>query len=411
MGATVKLMLNPTRKNSQGKRTISLRVTINRKRIYYSMGYQAHDKHWSDKLKGVKKEFDPQNQDDINDTLEYNYSKAVTILKEIKLSGKPVTHEQFRKRFFNISSANSVLEYYDEVVDDLNAKGKIGNALNYRQSREAFSRFVNNRLVKFEDVDVAFLNRWERKLSKTCSGNGISNYMRTLRALINRAISENICSSSTYPFKSNFNHNGYRISKLETSTRKRALSEEDLEKLKQCDSGENESLIDAKNIFFFSFYTMGMNVIDICFLKESDIIDGRIRFERSKNSKPHNIKILDPVQEILDYYQQFDFGTKYLFPALKQEHITEAQKKRRAKDFNRYINNNLKKLGELAGISNPQELTTYVARHSWATTMKRRGVPRSLISEAMQHTDEKTTQIYLDSFENERVDEMNEKLL
>ncbi len=411
MGATVNIMLNPTRTNSDGKRTVSLRLTINRKRIYYTLGYHVFEKDWNQSLIRVKKNYDPENYTEVNKTLKHYFSKAHSVIEQIEQSGKPITHEQFRKRFFNESSVNSVIDYYDRVIEELNAKNKIGNALNYRQSREAFSRFVNNRLVKFEDVDVAFLNRWERKLSKTCSGNGISNYMRTLRALINRAISEDICSPSTYPFKSNFNHNGYRISKLETSTRKRALSEEDLEKLKQCDPGENESLIDAKNIFFFSFYTMGMNVIDICFLKESDIIDGRIRFERSKNSKPHNIKILDPVQEILDYYQQFDFGTKYLFPALKQEHITEAQKKRRAKDFNRYINNNLKKLGELAGISNPQELTTYVARHSWATTMKRRGVPRSLISEAMKHADEKTTQIYLDSFENKRVDKMNEMLL
>lgn len=404
-------MLNPTRKNTDETRTVSLRVTINRKRVYYSLGYKVPETKWSDKNKGVKKSFDPENQDEINKALGHYYSKAVKILEEIKNSDKPITHELFRKKFFNVSSANSVIEYYDQVIEDLYEKDKVGNALNYQQSREAFARFVANRTVKFEDVDVALLNRWERHLSKSCTGNSISNYMRTLRALINRAISEEICSPSTYPFKSKFNHNGYRISKLETSTRKRALSEEDIEKLKQCDPSGNDSLIDAKNIFLFSFYTMGMNVIDICYLKESDIIDGRIRFRRSKTAKPHNIKILDPVQKILDYYQQFDFGTEYIIPAIKKEHVTEAQKKKRAKDFNRYINNNLKKLGELAGISSPQELTTYVARHSWATTMKRRGASRSLISEAMQHADEKTTQIYLDSFENERVDEMNEKLL
>jgi len=412
MNATVNIMLNPTRTNSDETRTVSLRLTINRKRVYYSLGYKAKVKDWSTKYSRLKESYDSETYEDKNKTLKTYLNKALKIIEEIERSKKTITHSIFKRKFFNIHDVNiSVLDFFDNYIEDLKQKGKIGNADNYKQSREALSRFVNKRLIKFEDIDVAFLNKWEKYLSKTCSGNGISNYMRTLRALFNRAISEDICSPDIYPFKSRMNNRGYNISKLETDTIKRALSNTDLEKLKNYKPIENSRIGDAKNLFFFSYYTMGMNAIDICLLKWSNIQDGRIRYIRSKNGKPHNIKILPPVQEIMDYYSQFNFGTDYVLPALKEEYKSKDKKKKMIKSYIRVTNTYLKKLGKLAEVSNPHQLTTYVARHTWATTLKRNGASTSLISEAMHHSDEKTTQIYLDSFENDIVDEMNEKLL
>ena len=412
MNATIKIMLNPTRTNSDGTRTVSLRLTVNRKRVYYSLGYKAKPKDWNEKKARLNKTYDPDVYQEANRTLHSYYFKALKTIEEIERSKKPLSHASFKRKFFNLHDINiSVLDFFDNYINDLKYKGKIGNADNYRQSRQALARFVNERQIKFEDIDVGFLNSWEKFLSKTCSGNGISNYMRTLRALFNRAISEDICSVELYPFKSRLNNRGYDISRLETKTIKRALSNDDLQKLKAYIPEENSTLLDAKNLFFFSFYTMGMNAIDICSLKWSNIQDGRIKYVRSKNSKPHNIKIIPPAQEILDYYKKYDFGTDYIFPALIEEYKSLEERKKRIKSFTRVTNTYLKKLGKLAGVSNPDQLTTYVARHTWATTMKRKGVSTSLISEAMHHSDEKTTQIYLDSFENEVIDKINENLI
>lgn len=412
MKATVKIMLNPTRSNKDKTRTVSLRLTINRKRVYYSLDIAASETQWNKNLCQLNKSYDPETYKEKNKTLNNYYVKAHKVLNEIEISKKLLTHNEFRNKFFNISNGNnSVLEYYDNYIDDLKSKGKIGNAENYKQSREAFAKFKKSKTLKFEEVDVAFLNRWEKSLSKTCSGNGISNYMRSLRALYNRAISEEVCSQENYPFKTKLNSKGYDISKLETETIKRALSKDDLEKLKNYIPENDDYLTDAKNIFFFSFYTMGINIIDICKLKWSNIDDGRIKYFRSKNHKPHTIKIIEPVSRIINYYEAFDYGTDYIFPILKTEEKDEVQIRRRVKLFSRQLNRNLKRLGKLAEISNPDKLTTYVARHSFATTMKRKGVSTTLISEAMMHSDEKTTQIYLDSFGNDRVDEMNELIL
>lgn len=410
MGATVNIMLIPGRKNKENKRTIALRLTINRKRIYYSLGFVVKEEDWNKKTLKVSKNYDPKSYKEVNESIKYYNTKSLSVLGEIERSSKPITHELYKRKFFNLSSSTSVLEYYKTVIDDLKVKKKIGNAFNYEQSKNSFEKFVSNNGIKFEDIDVAFLNRWEKELSKTCSGNGISNYMRTLRALYNRAISEDLCSKEYYPFKTHFNNNGYDIGKLKTATIKRALGEEDLQKLKDYEP-DDDYLIDAKNLFFFSFYTMGMNIIDICMLKWSNINNGRIGYIRSKNGKPHNIKILPPVLKILESYKEFDWETDYIFPVLKPENKTAEQIKEKVKFYNRTINRNLKRLGKLAEIANPEQLTTYVARHTWATTMKRKGVSTSIISEAMHHSDEKTTQIYLDSFENDIVDEMNEKLL
>jgi site-specific recombinase XerD len=121
--------------------------------------------------------------------------------------------------------------------------------------------------------------------------------------------------------------------------------------------------------------------------------------------------LLDPAMKILNFYKKTknDPENHYIFPILNQTHITEKSKDYRIKKIITKTNKDLKDIGIKAEIT--EHLTTYVARHTYATVLKKSGISTSLISEMMGHDSEKTTQIYLDSFENSVLDEANKSIL
>lgn len=167
----------------------------------------------------------------------------------------------------------------------------------------------------------------------------------------------------------------------------------------------------SKDLFTFSYLCCGMNMIDIAYLKYSDIINGRICFVRHKTKQPITFQLLPQAMQIIDKYRKDEVQQDdYIFPILDRNfHHTEQQQYDRIRKVIKGMNKSLKKIGTYLDISIP--LTTYVARHSFATVLKRSGVNIALISEAMGHTSLSTTQFYLDSFENEQVDEAMKNLL
>jgi site-specific recombinase XerD len=240
-------------------------------------------------------------------------------------------------------------------------------------------------------------------LGKNVSENSISVYFRTLRSLFNKAIQEKLIKIEKYPF------NVYKISKLSVKTKKRAISMESIQKISNLNFEIDSLDWHSENYFLFSFYTMGTNIVDIAHLTKANIEDGRLKYKRMKTGNEYNIKLLAPALEILDYYLKHQ-KSNYIFPMLNDTiHISPTQIHNRVKKVTKQINASLKSIGVLCEIE--IKLTTYVARHSFATFLKRNGVSTSIISEAMKHDTEKTTQIYLDSFENSVIDDANETLL
>ena len=167
----------------------------------------------------------------------------------------------------------------------------------------------------------------------------------------------------------------------------------------------------AKNYFLFSYYCRGINFSDIAFLKWQNIEGERMNYVRKKTGEGFNMKLVAPAQAIIDYYKQEFFQTRdgYVFPILFDRHKTATSIDNRIDKMLKVVNKALKEIGAKCEISTP--LTTYVARHSFATNMKRNGVSVSVISEALGHDSEKTTKIYLDSFENDALDSAVEMLV
>jgi integrase len=155
----------------------------------------------------------------------------------------------------------------------------------------------------------------------------------------------------------------------------------------------------------FSFYNRGMNFADMAFLKVSNIESGRITYYRQKTGQRFSIKITDKTKAIIDKYNDLNNADSYLFPIIYRE----GKEYLDYKNAMRLMNKKLKKISEILNLDIP--LSTYVSRHSWATIAKRSGISTAVISEGLGHSTEEITQVYLDSFENDVLDDANELII
>lgn len=415
MGTSFKIMLHPLKVLKDKKKPVVLRLTNNRKRYYNYLGYHVpfpYEDYWDESTGEFKKKYDKDNYHKLNNYLRNKLALASTIIIDIQTKGLDFDYELFKKRFERENKSITIIEYFDERIKSLRNKNQIGNSIVYNTAKNNLIRFKGSESISFSEITPKFLEKMEEDFIKRGSKrNGISVHMRTIRAVFNQAVKEDICPRDLYPFKSQLTPNGYDISKLQTQTAKRAITKDDIKKIVDYDPRENERLLFAKNIFLFSYYNMGMNFTDIALLKWCDIYNGRVNYLRAKSrhKKKYTPKILDPAQEILDYYGKFQYDNNYIFPIIHKEHKTPIQIKHRIQTSLKQVNKDLRTIAKDLKLN--CTLTTYVARHSWATILKRLGVSTAIISEGLGHSDPKTTQIYLDSFENDVLDDANSKLL
>jgi len=255
--------------------------------------------------------------------------------------------------------------------------------------------------IYFSDIDVSWLKQYEAyQRKKGFAENTLGIRFRTLRALYNLAIEEEIVKPEYYPFKK------FKVARLQQETIKRAISKEEIKEVLNYDCKADKYLQLAVDLFSFSYLIGGINFVDIAYLTKENVIDSRLIYKRKKTGKLIKLPIHTEAMKYILKYQSLE---PYLFPILSSFHRTDQQKINRIHKIIAKVNHRLKTIGkELNLLIN---LTTYVARHSYATVLKRSGVSTSIISESLGHSSEKITQIYLDSFENSQIDEAMKNLL
>ncbi|QQS51444.1 MAG: site-specific integrase [Bacteroidota bacterium] len=403
--ASVKVMLLSWKKLNNGENPIALRIIKDRKRKLISIGHSCSEELWDDNNKDNKVKKEHPNSKRINLLIRSKINDAERLILQYEEEKRDYTLEEIARILTNRKTTITVLKFHDELIERFNKTNKLGNARVYNDSKRSLKKFNNDKDFYFSDITYSFLKRYERYFREhEAKETAISYYMRTLRAVYNTALKEGYCKKENYPFIE------YKISDLNTKTAKRALSKDIIQKIAALKLTE-EKYIHARNYFLFSYYNMGLNFTDLARLKWSNIVDGRLQYQRAKTAKIYGIKILEPALKVLDYYKEkyYQGNNGYIFPILSEDHKTETSIRNRIHKIIGQVNKNLK---ELPGLNEPNlNLTTYVARHSWATIMKKSGVSTSIISADLGHDSERTTQVYLDSFENEVLDEANKNIL
>ena len=300
------------------------------------------------------------------------------------------------------TTASTMNECLEQTIERLEVLGKYNSASKHKVLLSLLRQYKPTP-IRLEEVDIQFLNDFELFLRKRGNrNNSVATKFSILKAAYNKAAEEGKFKSKSNPFTK------FKVGKLWTVTSKRAISKEDIQRIEQYTPlSKAPYLALARDIFLFSYYTAGINFCDMARLKQENIAGGRLYYTRHKTEKLLSYKLMSKAQEIVQRYQKPD--SEYLFPILDSSHKTELQKFNRIHKSLAKTNKALKQIGEELKI--PGKLTTYVARHSYATVLRRAGVSTSIISSSLGHSSEKVTQIYLDSFENKQIDEAMQNLL
>ena len=405
MKATVEVVCYKSKPFKDGTFPLMLRVTKDRKRKYVSLGLSLHEKFWD--FEKSKPKRNCPNKEQIERLIAAKTAEYNDLIVEMTSQQREYTVETLVSHFHNQVRCATVVELYDKLIDDMKRGGKLGNAGVYKYSRTSLLKFTGQRLqIPFSDIDAVWLRRYENWLRTSgCGDTTISQLFRTLRSVFNKAVELQLVKRDYYPF------DAYKVSKFDTRTKKRAIAKEDVRKVIALDLSQgypSERL--ARDIFVFSYFGAGINFADIALLKYGNVRDGRVQYVRKKTGKPINFLLTEEMRNIIaKYQQQGQTDEDYIFPILdRRVHRTEQQRYDRTHKVLTNTNRWLRKIGQRVGI---EHLTTYVARHTFATVLKRSGVNIAIISESLGHSDLSTTQIYLDSFENSQIDAAMQNLL
>ncbi len=399
--ARAKVVLYTSKKLTDNTSPVMLRITHKGARKYFALHFSCYPEEW-DKANG-KFRSTVAKAKTRNRFLSESLFRAEDIIEKIQVQHQEFSFEEFKTQFIGIES-KGVIQFFEDFIERQRAIGKIGNANVYNDTKNSLLSFCKKKTLQFNEINYTFLKKYEEYLRRRgILNNSISVYMRTLRALINKAIKEKQCPPEAYPFKE------YSISQLKNEPSRSALTKEEIQQIVDFEPDPHTKQELTKHIFLFSFYTRGMNFNDVAKLQWSNVRDGRINYVRSKTGKRFSIKISAPVQNILDFYRSFNPDNDYIFPILDKSYKTPEQIKNRVKSGLKRVNAHLKEIAEEVGID--KKLTSYIARHSYAVILKKHGHSIAKISDAMGHESEKVTRHYLESFENDVLDEMDESLL
>lgn len=398
MSETVKVVCYKSKTLNDGKHPLMVRVCKDGKKKYQSLGISILPSHWDFKKKEPNENC--PNIDEIRFLIQQKlYDIQKTILSK-RIEGKDFTASSIlHSKVTSSCLHNNVGECFLHYISVLKEQGRIRYAGMYDVSYNSFIKFNNGSLeIPFNDIDAIWLKRYEAWMLKHgLAINTIGTRVRHLRAVFNMAIEHHVIDKECYPF-----HN-YKVSKVSQIPPKRAITKADIQRvISHRGKTEMERLSIA--LFTFSYFTAGINFIDMAMLKHSNIVDGKLCYTRAKTKKQIVIPLQEESMRIISNYSADSVEqSNYIFPILSSFHKTEIQIANRLHKVLAKVNKALKNIGLELGL--PIKLTTYVARHSFATVLKRAGVSTSVISESLGHSSEKITQIYLDSFENSQIDE------
>lgn len=394
---SIKLKFRPS--TIDGKEgTIYYQVIKNRVVRRIKTDYRIFTSEWNDK--SCKLVFECPDRYDylraIEDRIKLDMECLERLISRNESANPHFTSDDIVVRFKTKMNELSFFNFMQKQIAQLKQMGKYRTSETYHATLNSFTAFRNGQDLLFAEFDSDLMLMYESYLhNRGVTKNSSSFYMRILRAVYNRAVEKELIEQC-YPFK-------YVYTGIDR-TIKRAIPLKAIKQIKSLDLSLQPSLVFARDMFLFSFYTRGMSFIDMAYLKKKDLSNGILSYRRRKTGQQLFIRWEKCMQEIVMKYNNPLSG--YLLPIIKPMNGDDRVQYQNAMYL---INRKLKEIGKMVGVQLP--LTMYVARHSWASVAKNKNVPISVISEGMGHDSELTTQIYLASLDTSVVDKANSMIL
>lgn len=403
INTNIVVSLDTRRKKKDLTYPVIMRLGHNERTTSIPIGISVLEKDWDTKNKLVKKSYvGLTSVTRLNNTIQKKKADAMDVILKLDESGELnlLSVTALREKIIHQKTNQSFFYFSGMLITELIKANRIGTARSYKGVISVLKTYCNDRDLLFHQITYSFLNKFETYHRSNGNGsNGLAVYLRTIRAIYNKAIKEGFVDKELYPF------NDYKIKT--TPTEKRALEWDLLKEIIALNLPPNHPCFNARNYFLASYMMYGMNFTDMAFLRKTDIANGRITYRRKKTSKLYDIKISESLNTILTHFIHQVPDSKFIFPILKREASTEQEKD--IQWSRKGYNKKLKDLAKLCGIQ--KNLTSYVSRHSFATQAMLQDVPLNAISTMLGHSSLKTTETYLKSLPSNILDDYNTRIL
>lgn len=380
-------------------------------RLYYQLTYMRKVRRMTTDYRILQSEWDSVSENIVmgfEDSSRRNYLISVKnktdhdikcfkrIINKMTMSDVECNVDNIVNEFQRHSHGVMLFPYMDKLISDLWSRGQYRTSETYQSTLNSFRKYRKGVDVYLDDIDSDMLVSYEYHLkTRGLSPNTISFYMKRLRAVYNDA-AENEYVDNRFPFKKVFTSS--------EKTLKRAIPIKLIRELKNMDLSYSASKCFARDMFLFSFYTRGMSFVDIAYLQKKNLKDGILTYRRKKTGQLLSIRWESCMQKIVDKYSSLT--SPFLLSIIKD---AAGNTRKQYSNTMTLVNRKLKEIAKDLGWN--VCLTMYVARHSWASIAREQKIPLSVISEAMGHDSERTTQIYLASLETHVIDDANRKIL
>jgi len=389
---TMNAVLEERTPKSDGTYPIKIRLTYGRKQRYYKTKYYATKEEF-EKIMSKSPRGDFKDKRLLLNVVEAKVTKLIEAMKEF-------TFHEFKKLYDGKKEeTKEVFGMMKSYASNLREFGQIKTAKNYESALSSFKKFHKKPSLYLNEVTIEFIKRYEKSmLSENKSPTTIGMYLRTLRTMMNIAMSKGIITQAAYPF----GRHKYQIPSGRKM--KRAYPISHIQKIFEYQT-ISPLIENARNYWILSYLCNGMNMKDIALLKNKNICNDMIHFTREKtkntsklNLKPVTVYMTEAVKEVIaklksDKTEPDDF----VFPILPTVRTPEEEIDL-IELFIKKTNKYLKKMGVELNLE--IKLTSYTARHSYATIMKRNNVPTAYISDSVGHTNQRTIEDYFGSFED-----------
>lgn len=398
MTTSVRLMLNKGRRLNNGTYPLVFQVIHSRRKKLLYTGFRLKEEVFNEAeekiVDGTDATLTATDITKMNRELRKMKNMIHTRIRQLERTTEPFTVEDVLAQFTraNVRQQFYILRYIDTQIERKKKLKKEGTAAAYKSTRSSLAKFLDGSDIRMLEIDLRFIRRYEDFLyNNGVAENTVSYYLRNLRALYNQAVVDGYHPHGEYPF--------VKAQTRPAKTVKRALSREDLQTLANLKLEDAPELKFARDLYLFSFYAQGMAFVDIVLLKKSDIYNGVLTYSRHKSKQFIRIVVTPQMQELMDKYET---EGKYVFPIIRDNSSSEYTQYRLALGR---INRHLKRIAAMIDVKIP--LTTYTARHTWATLARDCGAPVSVISAGLGHTSEEMTRIYLKEFDVSQLDKVN----